>query len=345
MGPYVAVEVAPERADESALRAMLDACSGALPRGECVSAAELPRSESPAAIAVVNWTDELHVHLQVRVEASRPSTRVRDLTFSVKNPRPERFRSVGLAIATMADEFNVSAHLDDGTVPATADTTRQASPASDSVQAVAASPVPAATAPPYAANAPAGSANVPAGSEQAAPTSTVVPNANASESRRFAFEAGALVGSGAAGAPRLGPFARVTYDVQPAFYVGAGFTSSFRTASSVPAMSWNELLFGGGARTSAGEVRVEGGVDVAVVSTAASAPSPVAGVSDRQNVWVPGVAFEGRLGWPARSALAVTLGVRAMWLAKAVVVTNAGEEVARVPAYNVGGTLGARFAF
>jgi hypothetical protein len=117
--PNVVVEIAPPGATPSLVRALLDSCSAAVRDGSCDLARD-DASVRAAAVAIVQWGDagELHVRVQIGVEsANEPAWRARDLVFKEHDERAERWRSVGLTIATLAGEMSAATA---GTAPDTA---------------------------------------------------------------------------------------------------------------------------------------------------------------------------------------------------------------------------------
>jgi hypothetical protein len=95
---------------------VLDACNDAIADGVC-----LPRGtagdESPRALAVARAADRrvLVVRLEVRLHPDLPgSSIVRELQFARRDPLLERWRSVGLAIATIVGEGEQRAREDEG---------------------------------------------------------------------------------------------------------------------------------------------------------------------------------------------------------------------------------------
>jgi hypothetical protein len=105
MLPPVVVDLGPDVAS-SALAIVLDACNDAIERGQCVPAGS-GGEEAPRALAVARPGNAavLVVRIEIRIGAddSEPSI-VRELQFSRRDPLRERWRSVGLAIATLVGE-------------------------------------------------------------------------------------------------------------------------------------------------------------------------------------------------------------------------------------------------
>lgn len=105
MLPPVVVDLGPDVAS-SALELVLDACNDAIERGRCVPVGAIAE-ESPRAVAMARPGNAavLVVRIEVRLGADDPvASIVRELEFSRRDPLRERWRSVGLAIATLVGE-------------------------------------------------------------------------------------------------------------------------------------------------------------------------------------------------------------------------------------------------
>jgi hypothetical protein len=104
--PIVAVEiVAPEEAPVMT-RAMLDACSAAVRSGRCELATEAT-SEPRLASVTVRWSDTSERSARIDVTGVAPDTaavRLRVLAFKDTDAVVERWRSVGLTIATLVGD-------------------------------------------------------------------------------------------------------------------------------------------------------------------------------------------------------------------------------------------------
>jgi hypothetical protein len=85
---------------------VLEACNEAISNGVCLPGAE-GGGEPPRAVAVARASDRrvLVVRIEVRLDPDDPtSSIVRELEFGRRDPLRERWRSVGLAIATLVGE-------------------------------------------------------------------------------------------------------------------------------------------------------------------------------------------------------------------------------------------------
>jgi len=108
--PNVAIEIAsPSQGDvmpPSLARTLVDACAAAMHDGDC--ALDSDRSDTPpTAVAIVRWDgDEHHVRIEVGKKDRRETAwQSRELDFSESDARIERWRAVGLTIATLAGEL------------------------------------------------------------------------------------------------------------------------------------------------------------------------------------------------------------------------------------------------
>ncbi|HEX7670438.1 MAG TPA: hypothetical protein VF395_12670, partial [Polyangiaceae bacterium] len=109
--PMVMVEIAPPEPPADLARALVDACSAAVRVGSCsradgATAAAVPKG---TAAAMVRWetAEGRRVRIEVGVTGEgQPAGRVRSLEFAATDPLVERWRSVGLTIATLAGEIS-----------------------------------------------------------------------------------------------------------------------------------------------------------------------------------------------------------------------------------------------
>jgi hypothetical protein len=101
--PTIAVEIAAPDGESPHLSVLLEACSRAAP-GPCAKAGEPSEGVAPTA-AIVTW--EAGGHLRARVEVGtraggKPTWSTRTLSFRAEDAEVERWRTVGLVIATLA---------------------------------------------------------------------------------------------------------------------------------------------------------------------------------------------------------------------------------------------------
>jgi hypothetical protein len=110
--PMVMVDIAPPEPPSELARALLDACSTAVRVGSCsrfdrdLTTGGIPPG---TAAATVRWetADGRHVQIEVGIRGEdQPAPRSRSLEFAATDPLVERWRSVGLTIATLAGEIS-----------------------------------------------------------------------------------------------------------------------------------------------------------------------------------------------------------------------------------------------
>jgi hypothetical protein len=328
MGAVVAVEVAPPPKAVHELAALLEACSAALPEGECQTPAEITAADSTIATAWVSWLDSATVHIDVKLSTSESRTSTREFTFAEEDLPAQRFRTVGLTIATIVDELHLRTRSAEVTnVPAAA--SPRAQPGEPPAEAVATRPAPA----------PSTRRAEPATPEELPPKSI--------REQQNAVEVDSFLGTGLASGPlRVGLVGRALHDVSalPLFAdIEVGY--SLLVSSREPKVSWNEFALGGGMRAHLRGVRGEFGVRALLERTTASASDPLSGVDDSKDTWLPGFRLAGTVAWPSEGPVKLTLGARASFLLREIRITNAGVAQARVPSHTVGVLGGVRLTF
>jgi hypothetical protein len=328
MTPIIAIEVAPaESTDARSLSALLRACSLALPVGSCESASDGEPASPLWATARVTWDDTGNAVVTVRL-ASEQRELSRDLRFVPEDPPLQRWRTVGLTIATIVDELEVR---------------REAETAAMSVPAPEEASPPSSVPAPPAHDAPAQTPTMHA--EDKPFVSASKPQPTGSYPSSTAAEVGGVAGTGLARGVRGGIYARATRDVAGVPALARLRVAYLLSSSEQPSVTWSELELGGGVYLRLARLRIELDAGVGVVRTTASARSPTSATIDEASSWLPGASLNLHAVWPANASVAGLLGVRGAWLARAVAVSNAGREIARVPAYSVVGVGGVRFAF
>lgn len=252
----------------------------------------------------------------------------RELAFVGTDPELQRWRSVGLTIATIVDELQMQ---------------RAEAPS------VAAAPAKGAAAG-SAANAPAPAPAKPAAlPDSHTRLNAPAPRRDTAAPQRFLgssqLEIGGLGGTGLVrGALRGGVYARGARNLAglPAF---ANVMLAYTLSSSQhpPSVTWAEIGLGGGFYWEHSPIRLELGAELELVRTAASARALSSDAIDSGERWLPAANLGVHAVWPERGPLSVLLGVRGAWSAREVVVTNAGQEIGRAPAHSVGALFGVRF--
>ena len=106
MVPLVLVEISPPDRPAALSHVLVDACSSTVREGKCSLASD---TDAPAAsaLAIVRWTDHDELEAQVQVglrEGKTTEWQSRTLHFVDTDLRIERWRSVGLTIATLVGE-------------------------------------------------------------------------------------------------------------------------------------------------------------------------------------------------------------------------------------------------
>jgi hypothetical protein len=104
MLPPVVVDLGPDM-ERPQLSIVLDACNEAIARGVCVPQGSAG-DEAPRALALARAADRSVrvVRIEVRLASGDGSSFVRELRFARRDPVSERWRTVGLAIATLVGE-------------------------------------------------------------------------------------------------------------------------------------------------------------------------------------------------------------------------------------------------
>jgi hypothetical protein len=108
--PVVVIEVSPPNPPAPLLEALVSACSASIKEGRCEASPET-EGEHPqtAAVAIVRWKDtkegSVGIEVAIRQKDARPEWQSRTLVFGAGDVRVERWRAVGLTIATLAGEL------------------------------------------------------------------------------------------------------------------------------------------------------------------------------------------------------------------------------------------------
>ncbi len=221
----IIVDLGPNVA-QAELEIVLDACNEAIQNGVCLpDSAGYP--ETPRATAIARPTDAsvLAVRIEVRLRVSEQlSWIVRELSFEAEDPAEERWRSVGLAIATLVGEGE----------------RRDNSEASPKADAPGAAPSPAVPASPRASR---GSTEL---------STTQEPSVALWDGPAWAgvfFGVGLLAGPGFDdGAWRLGGNVRAGWEAASGWHVLSSVSYSLRASEETFTASWLLLQAGLGYR-------------------------------------------------------------------------------------------------
>jgi hypothetical protein len=162
--PPIVVDLGPNVAPAE-VQYVLDACNEVVAEGECVAEGAQGLIEAPRALAIARNTDRRGraVRIEVRLTDAEQRPLVRTLRFTPEDPARERWRSVGLAIATLVGEGQRAEDAEQAAraagepeppaapEPATAEPPAAEPPAERSAEPAPARPPPAATSEPRAA--------------------------------------------------------------------------------------------------------------------------------------------------------------------------------------------------
>jgi hypothetical protein len=109
MASTIAVTLPPADVASPLAPALLETCTlGAQPRGQCVLGQDAMEPEEGASVAIVAWDGpgRTAAHLEVGMRRGARSTwRTRDVTFAFGDAEVEKWRTVGFAIATVAEDL------------------------------------------------------------------------------------------------------------------------------------------------------------------------------------------------------------------------------------------------
>jgi hypothetical protein len=103
--PPIVVDLGPNVAPAE-VQYVLDACNEVVAEGECVAEGTQGLVDAPRALAIARNADRRgrSVRIEVRLTDAEQRSLVRTLLFTPEDPARERWRSVGLAIATLVGE-------------------------------------------------------------------------------------------------------------------------------------------------------------------------------------------------------------------------------------------------
>jgi len=344
--PAVVIDLS-DQASAQSVEWVVRACNEAIAEAECVAeGAEL--LDPPLAVAIVRLADGSGERIRIEVgRGNAPETAwsVRELRFRVRDPEAERWRAVGLAIATLVGEF----------VPP--DATVEAGSAAAAPGALPPAPVEAASGPAEVAI-----ASAPAGAASAASESAVVvppasqTDAEADESREPARERqpqpslGAFIGLGVVAGPALseqgwrwGGGGRVGWVFSPGWLVAlSGSYSRHDDAEDSLAVSWLHLALGIGRRF---ELAPAWGAAVSAGGGARQIglEAEVNGTSARSQRWNPYATLGGELWWQLHGGLALWAALDLNGLATASRMFVGGTEKVALPRIDAVGVLGLRW--
>jgi hypothetical protein len=321
--PLVVVEVPALDRAVPEISALIEACTAGLGSGRC-ELTQARNPESVSAIAIVSWRD--HERLSALVEVARvrqlnESWRSEELRFKPEDQQVERFRTLGLAIATLFREASL----------------QRASGVTDTPESVVSpnrKPAPATSQPRTAKPAPAddvasdGDSHEPAGAQSAHRSADAWISAGPFAS--YDPELRAWHGGGqlelAVGASRF-----------PGFLSALGSYAVGPDQGDV-SLSWSTLGLGPGLRLRLAPNFELRGVARGLLLNVSGRASE-AGRASRQNVWVPGAGFELELALHASDRLSATLGAELQQLAGNVPIHEHNQLAGTVGKTALGVTL------
>jgi hypothetical protein len=342
MFPAVVIDLGTPVAPAEAA-SVVAACNAAIVAGSC--SLEAAASEPAQAIAIVRWSgsEQRRVRIEVGLrEADRPAWSVREVTFSPGDPVRERWRTVGLVIATLAGELDTAQDENENTRPeaATSSTPKQSAEATSPSGPQATDAEPAVQpAPPVVQRTRAPTRVEP--SDAAAPSLGAQELARLPLARPETFvAAGVLAGEGADFDPmRWGGALRAGWISPPGwvFSLAADY-SRFDLGSTLDA-AWLRIAGGAGyhlwlAERWSGELSLELGARVLSVD-----PNPAGSI--QSTAWSPQGALRGEAWFQALSSAGVWGGLTASSIGREtrLLGTDSQPEVV-VPLIELHGMIG-----
>jgi len=299
---------------------VLAACNAAIVAGSCqIDAAA---SEPPEALAIVRWSgrEQRRVRIEVGLrEADHSAWSVRELSFAAGDPVRERWRSVGLVVATLVGELDTAQDPKEGTrteAPVESKQTARAAAGVGTAQVAEEKPAlpPVATAQSTASSA---RRSVPPATQPATPSDAAPPTTGARQLTRLPLvrpailvAAGVLAGEGADFDPlRWGGAVRAGW-ISPSswvFSVAADY-SRFDLGSALDA-AWLRIAAGAGYHLWSAE-RWSAELNLELGARGLSVEPNAAG-SIQSSSWSPQGALRAEAWFQALSAAGVWAGVTA----------------------------------
>ncbi|HEX4336363.1 MAG TPA: hypothetical protein VH062_10650 [Polyangiaceae bacterium] len=346
--PVVVVEVVTEAPSPAMARALVDACSASVREGTCELASEAAH-EPHLAVVDVEFVDasERAAHVEVHdVRGGVPGRHVRILTFKSTDARIERWRAVGLTIATLVGDalpapttLDTEARFDDATdanagaaAPGAASQTTQTPPLVAVAGKNATTVADETPAPPANADAAPSRERRTPGTEQPLP-------------RRFWAGLSLLTGSGLeAGAPRFGVGADASYRFAtlPFFArLSVGYASRGEDSRGV-SVQWESATLGAGAVVGSDALRLEPRIAVGIENLHAGVVDPVTRRSDSGNRFGASAHFGLDGVWQlGRFGLVATVEVAEAHSPTRIVVEDSAAGSVAATSWAIG--LGARY--
>jgi hypothetical protein len=307
--PIVAVQIAPALPAPALEQQLLAACNAGLEHGRCVPARAVA-DEKPHGIALVSWDGAARVSIEVGLaNGDRPVWFARELHFTGSDPEVERWRAVGLTIASLSDD------------PRYWPAPPEAGPSSAAGPRTGASPI------------------------DTAPVTAVEPVPSALAANAATLELAGLGGTGVVSGPlRWGAELRFALPIASPFFA-TGSASYAQASDAAFDVRWFDVRLGLGLALATAlddlglRVRLELlGENVAVTARRL-------GASAQASAWVPGASLGADLIWALDERWLLFSRADAFWLDGATAVVSAGERAGASAGAGVLLGLGAGRAF
>ena len=331
--PIVIIEMADADRGSALAPVLVDACSRSVAEGRCALAADVEQPEA-TAVAIVRWDDarqSVSVSVGLR-RVARSEWLSRKLDFRDADVPRERWRSVGLVIATLVGEADRgvrgSGVPEDTSRPA--DAMRPPHPSA-----------PKAPPPPDAAAV-----------EQARIDESARAAALSREraaSARAWIDAGGVIDAGIGGWLQAGGFLRANIRPSslPLFVHAGGRYVAAPTSGADLSLSWLSAAAGVGAVTAHNDagLRLELHLDAVAQRLRASATIPTAPSTESSGRWVPGVRAGVDVSWMLSSTWGLVAGGESTLLASGTALQVSSERRGRDASVTFGALAGLRARF
>ena len=330
--PLVVVEVPAQDRTAPETSALIEACTAGLGSGRC-ELTQARNAESVSAVAIVSWRDDERLSALVevaRVRQPSESWRSEELKFKPEDRQVERFRTLGLAIATLFREASLQL-------------AKRVAGTPDAAAATGTKPAP----PPRGTTSPRPRAAKPAPASGEPSTDAEPSNSQEPSGARGAHRSAEAWISGGAFASYDPELLAWRYGGQLKLVISAsgfpGFLSAFGSYAVGPdqagvSLSWSTLGLGPGLRLRLAPNFELRGIARGLLVDVSGRASDV-GRTSRENVWVPGAGFELELALRAADRVSATLGAELQQLAGNVPIREHDQLAATVGKTALGVTL------
>ncbi|HTV18486.1 MAG TPA: hypothetical protein VMG12_07440 [Polyangiaceae bacterium] len=284
---------------------VVDACNRAISQGVCLAESNAG-DEAPRAVAVARAADDAVrvVRIEVRVASDEGGEAiVRELVFGRRDPLRERWRSVGLAIATLVGEGEQRAReeAEEDAAAAPAPPPEPEAPAPEAPAPESAAPEPPEALPPAPP-----SVVVPEREEEPEPEAPEVPRVPF-EHRSVFVGVGGFTGPGLGdGAWRVGGVLRGSWQARSGLSLGGSLGYAWRASSSEFTAEWFSLEAGVGYRWDATDALSFGALALGGAQRARFEVR-AAGVDRAEARWNPRAALELDGRWRATQGFGLWL--------------------------------------